>query len=83
MKTKIEVSVDPKQLDDMAKEAIQELQRVIKGLEAKNRRLEDKIVKLQGGMDVTSSTRSHIKKLAQELKEELESAGWAEYDRSF
>ena len=77
------VEIPTATLEDVSGLAIQELQKKVVALEKKLQRRDEKIKKLQDGLDVSKEKREEIQAAAEKLIELLSDAGWYDIDKYY
>jgi len=63
--------------------AAQKLKKQLSAMEAKLARRDEKIKKLQDGLDITQEKRVEIKNAAEKLVDLLDDAGWYDIDKYY
>ena len=76
----MKIELDAQQLDEVARKEIEALRKEVARLERQVKSRDKSLQRLQTGMDVSKERREHIRGLAESLKNELQDAGWADYD---
>ena len=76
----MKIVLDATQLEEVARQEIAKLEKEVRRLERQVKSRDTTIKRLQDGLDVSQERRARIRGLAEQLKEELQDAGWAEYD---
>ena len=82
-KNKVMVELPDNMIEEASLVAVSQLQKKVKTLEQKLQRRDEKIRKLQGGMDISKERRQKLKELAEYIVEELNDAGWYEIDKYY
>ena len=76
----MKIVLDATQLEEVARQEITQLEKEVRRLERQVKNRDTTIKRLQDGLDVSQERRARIRSLAEQLKEELQDAGWSEYD---
>ena len=76
----VKIELDKSQLDEVVQATISSLEKQVRSLETKVLRRDEKIRKLEGGMDLTKEVRETIRSMADNLVLELDAAGWSKVD---
>lgn len=74
----MEIKLNEKQLNEIARQKIEALEKENKSLKRKLSNRDNTIANLRRGMDVTKGRRKQIRDLARSLVESLEDAKWVD-----